>query len=491
MLRLFGKDLFLYLPAQVIPIFLAFISIPVFTRILSVEQYGQYALVISSISIMVILVRWLTLAIIRFYPAVAEKEAEVVVRTSFWMQLAVMAVFGATAFVLINIFYTNDTALKQLLNIGVFIFAFQSIFYLLVQVLRARFQVGMYSVFMVWEKIASLGLGVLLGVGLHLGIVGILWGMALSLVIALPFLWKMAFTRIQVFGPISFPLLHEMAKYGIPLVAGQIGAWGLSQTDRYLIQLFHGSQAVGMYSVAYTISQHSIGLLSTLFRQSSTPLLAHIWENQGKDETRHLLDSVTRLYLIAAIPMVAGISILAEPMMEVLAGEKFSGGHAIVPWVSCGAFFLGLQYRFNQVLLLLKRSGTIMFWLIVASTLNVALNWWLLQLFSYKVAAVTTFICYVVLCLTQAWSSTRYFHWSFPWRTAMRTILAAVTMVIGISLLIRETNFSPAWTLCLAIPVGIVVYGVALWSFGEISAEERRSLVIDRRKRLAKKLTAD
>ena len=86
MLKLFSKDLLRYLPRQVGPTVLAFVSVPLFTRILSPDQFGRYTLVISTVAILLTLVEPLTMAIIRFYPAADGRELAVLVRTSVWAQ---------------------------------------------------------------------------------------------------------------------------------------------------------------------------------------------------------------------------------------------------------------------------------------------------------------------------------------------------------------------------------------------------------------------
>jgi O-antigen/teichoic acid export membrane protein len=426
----------------------------------------------SAVTVMMTLLGWLNMAIIRFYPAVPRPEVAVLVRTSLWTQGVLAGVIGAIVFVLTQMFWTTAIPLQRLVGIGVLICFFQSIFMLLAHILRARLQAGMYSWFMIWAKAVGLGLGILFVVYFHLGESGILWGIVIGLTTALPFLLRKAFAGIQMIGPMSTRLLREMAWYSIPLMIGNLGSWILRQSDLYLIQLFYSSQEVGTYSAVYSISEHSISLLVTLFMISSGPLLVNVWEKQGEEASKRVFVSVTRLYLLAGVPLVASMSALAEPTMQILTGSNFSDGYTIVPWVAGGVFFTGIHQRFNQALLLLKRSQAIMIWVMTAGALNIGLNWWLLPLFGYKIAAVNTLICYMFLCIGMASTSRQYFRWSFPWKTAMRSLLAASVIFGGIYLFTRETHFSPFWTLSLAVPVGMLAYGLSLWGLGEISPAE-------------------
>jgi O-antigen/teichoic acid export membrane protein len=161
--------------------------------------------------------------------------------------------------------------------------------------------------------------------------------------------------------------------------------------------------------------------------------------------------------------------------MRVLVGPEFSDAYTIVPWVG-GAFFLGLENRYNHVFLLFKRPRLILFCTLGAGLFNVGLNIWLLQVFSYKVAAVNTFISYLILCLSMAYVSRRYLSWAFPWMTTLRSLGATAVMALGLFVLMRTVALSAVLMLCVAIPLGMLIYGVCLWGLGEISAAERQFL---------------
>lgn len=489
MLKLFSKDLLRYLPGQVVPALLVFISLPVLTYVLSAEEFGQYILVLTSVGILVTLFSWLGTAMVRFYPAVPEQEVAVLLRTSYWTQLVSSVVLATVVLILARILWVDDAAFQQLVTIGVLIFVVQSLFNLLTHVLRARLEGGRYSLFTVLARMAGLGLGILFAASMDLGVTGFLWGIVLGILICLPFLWRRVFEGVRVRGRVSPVLLRQMSSYGIPLLVGSLGVWVLSQADRYLIGVFYGAKEVGLYSAAYWVSENSINLIGGLFMLSSGPLLASVWEKEGQEATKRLLSSVTRLHLLVSIPAVAGLSFLAEPIMKVLTGSGFSNAHTIVPWVAVGAFFLGLQHRFNQVLQMLKRTQEVMLWLIVSALLNVGLNWLLLPLVGYEIAAVNTLICYLFLCLTMATASRRHLRWEFPWLAALRSLLSAGVMLSGLFFLVNTVNMSPLWTLCTAIPVGMLVYGLSIWVLGEISSAECKAVGISLRRRFAQRFT--
>ena len=475
MFKSFGKDLLQYFPSQILPVILAFVSIPFFTRVLSAEQFGDFVLIRSSMQFMLVLTSWLRITMLRFYPAVSAQEVGVLVRTAFWTQFVLISGIGLITCIGMRI-VAIDAKLESLVGIGVLVFILKSVFQLLLSLLRVQRQVSTFSVITIWEEVTSLGLGVLLVGVFHLGVAGILWGNVLGLAVVLPFLWRIIYKDIGVIGSISFPLFRELTRYGGPLIMCEITAWVLVYMDRYQVQMFYSAREVGIYAAAYTLSQYSIAFLGTLFRLSSTPILMNVWEKQGREASMRLLNSVTRLYLLIGIPMVFGMSVLAEPIMRVLTGAEFIEGYKIIPWIAGGAFFLGLQSRFDQVLALVKRTSIPMLNLTICGMINIALNWWLLPIYTYQVAAVTTLVCYVLLCITQAFASRQFLLWPFPWTTAGRSMCSAVLMYIGALLLMRTSDLPPIGILIIAVPFSVLIYGIFIWISGEISPKERNTL---------------
>jgi len=483
MLRLFGKDLLRYLPGEAALIILSLFTIPILTRVLSPEHFGYYALVMSSVVISVTLFGSFPMGIVRFYPAVPETDRDILVRTSVWTQIFLVIVAASCFLVLAWLLWSSNSGFRRLLVVGMCIAALQSVFQILVETLRASRRVEAYNLFKVWSRVAGLALGLLLAIVFDLGALGILWGIALGFVTALPFLWLRVFADLRSVGPISAALAREVGGFGFPLVVGNLGGWALSLCDRYFIQAYFGSHEVGLYAAAYSISERSIAMMAAYFMLSSTPLLTNVWEKEGRKASQDLLVSITRMYLIVSIPAVVGLSILAEPIMRVMTGSEFSAGYSIVPWVTAGAFFLGLQHRYNQVLKLLKCTRAIMFWITVSGVLNIVLNWWLLPLYDYKIAAVNTFVCYIVLCIGQASSARRKFHWPFPWLTTLRCSLAAAFMAGGILVLRNTISAAPISLLCLAMPIGMVIYAVSVCVLGEISTAELRMFHLTKKQR--------
>lgn len=471
------KDIGKYLPARATPAIMGLIAIPIITRLFPAGDYGNYVLVLATVSVFSTIIGWLSMSIIRFYPAY-ERDGKL---NEFWASVVKLTIISIVvvsfvSIVILLIAKSHISAkLYSLMRIGILVFILSSIFVVLQHFLRVERQVSWYSGFTIWKSITAMGFGILLVIGFHFGVDGLLWGTIVGFAIALPFLWKKTVRRVS-FGleNISIPLTLEMAKYGFPLVVGNLAAWVLSLSDRYFLEFYRGSQEVGIYSASYNISEHSIMFLASLFMLASGPISMHIWEKEGVEKSKEFVSKLTRYYLIICIPAVVGLSVLAKPIIDILTGEGYFMGYRIIPFVTFGVLFLGLQWIFQTGLRYFKKTQFTMLCIIIAGLLNLGLNFLLVPQYGYTAAALTTLISYTLLLFLMVVISRRYFIWKFPFETLAKVTCASTIMGTVVYPIGNNLTSSVPINLILSIFVGIVVYTVMLFVLREPRTEEVR-----------------
>lgn len=480
MVKVFLKDIGIYFPSQITPAIVAIVSIPIITRLFLPGDYGNYSLVIAAVSILSTLVGWLSMVIIRFYPAyelnrnIEEFYATVII-------LAIISIVVVSFIVLIGLIAFGSyipSQLYALMLIGILMFGLTSFFGVLQQFLRASRQAALYCGFSIWRSVTMIGFGLLLVFFLGFGIDGLLWGSIISLAVIFPFLWKKAVGTVSLQPRrISVPVVTEMAKYSFPLVIGNLATWILSLSDRFVLEFFRGSQEVGIYSASYRISENSIMLLASLFLLAERPILMHTWESEGEEKSKTLVSKVTRYYIISCIPGVVGLSVLAKPIVKILTGAEYLLGYQVIPFVTMGAFIFGLQQRFQMGPLFFKRTRTIMSSIITASILNLALNFLLVPRYGYMAAAFTTLISYAFLLLLMVLLSRQFFAWSFPFSSLAKVCVSSAAMGLVMYYIGNGLTSSVPINLTLAVCAGSLVYFVILFLLSEFQQNEIRELL--------------
>ncbi|MFX0203398.1 MAG: polysaccharide biosynthesis C-terminal domain-containing protein [Candidatus Hodarchaeota archaeon] len=469
-------DLTKYLPSKAVPAMVRIVSLPIITRLFLPSEYGNYVFVMVTISFLSTFSGWVNMSLIRFYPAY-EKNAKGEEFVGLTIKLSWLSILAISAFFVLILFSFRNYfpgQLYRLMAIGLVVFALTSFFEILLDFLRIKRWVGWYSGFYVWKDITTLLLGVALVILFHFDVDGLLWGGVLSIGLVLPFLWKIAVGRLRIISrQISLKSSFEMAKYSLPLVVGNLAAWILSLSDRYMLQFFRGAQEVGFYSISYQISYATIMSFTALFALAFNPLSMVIWEKQGYRQSQDFISKGTRYLLLLCIPAIVGISVMRYPIIMMLSTPSYYPGVKIIPFVLLGVFFLGLNKMFGSGLSFYKKTKFIMYSLIIAAFSNLALNFLFIPKYGYMAAAITTLISYALLLLLTIIFSRRFFVWQFPFRSLARSLIASLTAGTAAYYFLNAFSYSPATSLMVGIGGIIVIYTTMLFALGEFEVREK------------------
>ncbi|MHA1341273.1 MAG: lipopolysaccharide biosynthesis protein [Promethearchaeota archaeon] len=473
------KDTSKYLPAQLAPGIIGFISIPIITRIFLPEDYGNYRLVMASVMVLINLAGWLPISIIRYYPVYENKKLLDLFIKNILM-LTFITISFISLFFLIFVFSIKNlisSKLYLLMLIGILVFIVMSLYYVLLHFLRSKREVNLYSGFAVWVSIISFGSGLGLIFLFKFGMEALLYGIILSVIVILPLLWKKAIGSLtNVFIKVNISLVKEIAKYSFPLVAGNLAAWILSLSDRYFLQFFRGPEEVGIYSASYNISEKSIMLINTLFFLASGPLLINIWENKGKKKSAEFLSEITRYYLIICMPIFFSMNILNELIISIMTGKQYFEGHKIIFFVTLGILFLGIQQIFQAGFLLYKKTKYITFFICLSSFLNLFLNFLFIPKYGYFGAAFTTLISYALLLLLMIFYSRRFYIWRFPFKSLIKVIFSCSIMGGVVYIVSSNLILNNLANLIFSVFLGGIIYFILLFLFNEFTPIEKKHI---------------
>ena len=348
-------------------------------------------------------------------------------------------------------------------------------------VLRGQEKGRWYSFIWVAQCYGGIIFGLVLVLVFKMGIEGLIWGQAFGLLLSIGPLVGLTsrFTEIRPdhFNRSDFKQLWAFA---LPFTIGNIAFWSLSLADRFLIDLFRGSYEVGLYSVATKISSRSIQLLVGLFFLVPAPIISRLWEERGRQAAEEALTSFTRVYMLMVFPAVAGLIIVAAPLLRLLADEAYFGGYTAIWLVALGSLGLGLSDLGSSGCLVTNRTGLIARNQCLAAVIGLVLNLILIPKLGFMGAALSAAVSFLLLACLQAVSSARYLTWRWPlaslWKVLTATVAMSLTVLILQLTLISDTTVSQIINLLVSIFVGVLMYGMILWALGEISPRQFRGL---------------
>lgn len=165
----------------------------------------------------------------------------------------------------------------------------------------------------------------------------------------------------------------------------------LNSADRIMIDKITGKSGVGIYSLAY-----SIALVMTMFNQTLNQTLgpwyfSKIKEKKIKDIGRavypsYILIAVVNLMLIAFAPEI----------VKIFAPSDYYDAVWIIPPITMSVYFTFSYDVFCKFEFYYEKSKTITAITLIGAVLNIILNYIFIRQYGYQAAAYTTLICYII-----------------------------------------------------------------------------------------------
>lgn len=465
-----GKDVLLYVPGRLFPALFGFVGLSVYTRIFSPSEYGEYSLVMAVIgTIGLFAYAWIIQSNLRFFSDYKDNDLDTFISTSFFV-LIISLFFSAIALLILAKFSTNSIIpIKYfILSIGVLIST--SFFEILINVLRADRNPKYVSIFLILSSILSLSVSLFLIYFSNIRISAIFIGSILVNSLLCIFLsLKFNIPKRIKFRSFSSRTCRDFVNYGIPLLITMILSSILFLTDRYLIALFKGNGAVGIYSAAYNLGAYPMSIISSILIFAAFPIIIDTWNQSGKETTKILIEKISRYYLLVAFPSLAGTALLSEEFIQFL-GSDYLVGHKILPLSFFGSTTLGLCVFVNKGLELTKNTKVSAILVGTSGIFNVILDLLFIPKYSYFGAGMATAVAYFIYFLLSVFVSKKYLAWKIYFNSTINIIASSAIMSVIIILFKRNLGESFS-SLVFLILLGIIVYFMSLIFFREIKDE--------------------
>ena len=146
----------------------------------------------------------------------------------------------------------------------------------------------------------------------------------------------------------SKPLLNRFLKYGVPLMGVSISVALLNQIDKYLVVGFYGNILYAYYSNNNSMASGLFTMISVGIMRGVYPAVLRGWREGGKAAAKPLLDQGVRLYLLIAVPAVAGLTAVALPLSRFLFPAKYAAGAPVIAYTALAMLFMGLTEYANK-----------------------------------------------------------------------------------------------------------------------------------------------
>ena len=221
--------------------------------------------------------------------------------------------------------------------------------------------------------------------------------------------------------------------------------------------------SVGVYTAAATIVT-ALALLPQGIRTAVFPVLARRFrQDPASIGTVYL--RVFKHLLVMALPIAAGISLLAGPIIDLIYPQEFEAAASVLRILVWSIVFYSLNILNSRVLIINNDQRLIARYLVVSLALNAALNVLLIPRLGLNGAAIAKVVASAAVFTQSEMATRRILSMPPLWRVSMRPALACALMS-GLVLLSADLS------LWLRIGIGGLVYFVSILALGVLSAKE-------------------
>tara|TARA_R110002126_G_scaffold108149_7_gene243974 strand:- start:3320 stop:4606 length:1287 start_codon:yes stop_codon:yes gene_type:complete len=185
--------------------------------------------------------------------------------------------------------------------------------------------------------------------------------------------------------------LKNSIKFSLPFIPAMISVLALSFSDRFIINYYYSEIEVANYTVAYTVSS----IFMAFFMATNKMWQKFILENL-KAKYISKISKATKYYILVVLSVAILVIISREFLVSLMSNSSYLLILDIVPTIVVGMFFYFLYTVLSNIPFFYKNTFLMVLPAIVAASVNLILNFILIPIYGYKVAALTTTCSYLI-----------------------------------------------------------------------------------------------
>ncbi|HSM06827.1 MAG TPA: oligosaccharide flippase family protein [Longimicrobiales bacterium] len=447
---------------------LSFLSLPIYTRLLTPADYGVIQLIEMTFDMLTILAgSRIGHGVFRFYhKATRDEDKKAVLSTALTVLFITFSVIAVGA-------WTSAEALSELIfgseryataiKIASLSFPWGGVMGVSMGYLRLKGRAATFvSLGLVKALIQLIVVMILLG-GLGWDLTGVFVGTLVANTIVgggvVAYLIKSAGIGFQA------KAARDLIRFGLPLVVTQVATFFTTFGDRYFLQNAVGEAAVGIYALAYSFGFLLFQLGYSSFDQVWGPMR---FEVANRTDREVVLQRVFLIMNVLLVTSAVGISIFVFDLLRIMSPAEYWGAADFVPVILVAYLFQGWSAFLDLGILVREETRYVTYANWAAAALAGLGYWFLIPIIGGWGAAFSTAAAFGLRALLINRFAQRLWPVHYEW-APVRRLLAVGVVTVGLSLFIPFMPLVPS----LAIrSVVMLVFVVIVWNMNVLPPEE-------------------
>ena len=413
---------------------ITFLLLPLYTYILSTEEYGVVDLLNTLVSLfMPVVTLQIEQGVFRYLlDSRGNKENEKSIISNTVIFTIFQTIIYSFVFIIASNWIHNDY--KYFLAVNIVATMFSNIF---LQISRGLGDNTKYAIGSFLSGAVSVILNVLFIVVFKWGAYGILSATLIGNITCASYIFfSKKLGEYISFKKKDHQILKQMLKYSVPLVPNMLSWWIVNASDRMIISTILGIAQNGIYSAANKFS----GVVSTLysvFNLTWTESAALNIESEDRDNFfSEIFGFTIRFFGTVCIGIIAVMPFV----FNILINEKFGEAYYQIPILMIATMFNILVSFLGSIYVAKKLTKEIAKTSIFAAIINLVVNISLVNFIGLYAASISTAVSYFAMFVYRIIDSRKYVKLSVPKKLVFSFII--VTAITVITYYVRNTVLS-------------------------------------------------
>ena len=399
---------------------LVYFLMPLYTAILSKEQYGTADLITNAANLLIpFCCIGITHGVFRF--AADEEENNKVVFSSG----ATVLLLSSAVFLLLSPFISFIPYFESYAWLIAFYVISSNFHTLAKEYIRAKGYMKLYAVQSILGTALTIAFNLLFLIPMKLGVTGYVLSVAVADAVGTVFLIIYA----KLYKDFSFKLvskskIKEMLKYSLPMMPTTVIWWITNVSDRFIVTAICGSGENGLYSAAYKIPT-VIALVAGVFNEAWQ--ISAISESKDEKEVSDFFSAVFERYQ-AILFLGCSILIPFTPLAtRILLNESYFTAWTFMPVLLVATVFSSLVTFIGTIYTVKKRTTMSLITAAIGAGLNIVLNFAMIPSMGAQGAGIATAISYFTVFAIRAIHSKKFMPFDLKaWKLALNTLIVVV-----------------------------------------------------------------
>lgn len=372
---------------------ITFLLLPLYTSVLSTEEYGIVDLLNTLISLMLPIITFqIEQAVFRklIDNRNNEKEIRKVISTTIFTIIFQIIIYSIV-FILLSSLVNNKYKYFLLTNVMACIFS-----NIMLQISRGLGDNKCYAIGSFLTALSTIILNIILVVALQLGVYGMLTASLCGNVISA--IYILIVKKIYKYLSISlwnFDLLKTLWRYSIPLIPNAISWWIFNSSDRIIVSAILGIGQNGILSAAYKFPGVYITLYNILNMTLTESASLHINDSDVSEFLSNIINTIFKFF--AAIGL--GIIVCMPFVFSIMINEKFYDAYYQIPILMISTICNIAVSIISVIYIAKKDTKAVAKTSAIAALINLTVNLLLIKFIGLYAASISTLVSYLVMAI--------------------------------------------------------------------------------------------